>query len=69
MNTGTLTRAGMLAVLITLTGCGTAGQTKDQGPILSAADAQAMIRVEVTILEPPADLPDAPDAAIAVASN
>lgn len=68
MNTGTLTRAGMLAVLITLTGCGTAGQTKDQGPILSAADAQAMIRVEVTILEPP-DAPDAPDAAIAVASN
>lgn len=69
MTTGILTRAGMLALLITLTGCETAGQVRDQGPILSAADAQAMIRVEVKMLESPADLPDAQDAAIAVASN
>lgn len=66
MNAGTLIRGGMLAALMTLTGCGTVGQARDHGAILSAADARAMIRVEVTPLEPPAD---ATEEMIAAASN
>jgi diphthamide synthase subunit DPH2 len=44
------------AVLLALTGCGTVPveqlSEKYERPILSAAEVQAMIRVEVTQLEP-----------------
>jgi len=54
MNAGTLIRLGLLAALTTLTGCGAATQIKDDRAILSAADVQSMIRVEVAVLEQPA---------------
>lgn len=67
MNAGTRIRAGIVAMLAAAaTGCGTVTQVKDDGAILSAADAQAMIRVKVTVLEQP-DLPD--DALIAAVSD
>lgn len=59
MNTGILTRAGMLALLMALTGCATNAQVEDRGAILSAADARAMIRVEVTALPTPTATEDA----------
>ena len=57
MNTGIVNIILSLAALLVLSGCGTtAVQRWDQTaarPILSAAEAESMIRVEMTILEPP----------------
>lgn len=53
MNAGKLIRASILVTLAAVTGCATAPQVEDHGAILSAADAQSMIRVSVTVLEPP----------------
>ena len=48
MNNGIVRKIIVLAALTVLSGCA----TYDSKPILSAADAQAAIQVEVRVLEP-----------------
>lgn len=52
MNTRLIKRAAVLALLGMLGGCAATVRDTHSNPILSAEQAQAMIRVEVTTLEP-----------------
>lgn len=52
MNARILRRTVILAALSLLAGCVTTVKTEDYKPILSAAQAQAMIHVEKRELEP-----------------
>jgi uncharacterized lipoprotein YajG len=52
MNAKVFKCSAILTALSLLAGCATTVQTKDNSPILSAEQAQAMIHVEVRVLEP-----------------
>ena len=52
MNANVLKRAAALAALSLLAGCATTVETKSDNAILSAEQVQAMIRVEMKVLEP-----------------
>ena len=56
MKTGRVNKMIVVAALLALSGCSTVSvqqlSEKYDRPILSAAEAQSMIRVEVTALEP-----------------
>lgn len=52
MNTGIVRTGAVLMALAVLGGCATAGVDRQSNPILSAEQTQAMIHVEVRVLEP-----------------
>ena len=52
MNTRLFKLTAILAALSLLAGCATTVKTKDNNAILSAEQVQAMIHVEVRVLEP-----------------
>ena len=52
MNATVFKLTAILAALSLLAGCATTANTKDNNAILSAEQVQAMIHVEVKVLEP-----------------